>query len=385
MIFRRARAYEESQPIRVLVVGLSARTGGGGSHLLNQIAALSLREDVDLTVHAAGAVALGLRDLAPAAKVVAHPPRPLLRRLLFEQTVLAWEARYFQVVYVPGNLGLLLPGAPQVVCQQNAWYYTEATRAFRRRCPMTMRARLAVEVLVARTSVRRARAAIAVSQTMRHMIEADLGALPNLRVVASAAPDLRPMGPPPNGLSGYVLAVAPDDPHKDFDGLVEAFVRHADLPPLVIAGRCSVSRRESLHARANGRVQLLGQVDDRQAVANLYGGARCLLAHSYFESFGLTPAEALQCGTPVAATDIPAHREVCGDRASYYQPDDRDSLAAAVRAACEMPPLGREPAGRTWNDNATELVAELRAAAITPRPFKSRRPWFARVRNGHQP
>jgi glycosyltransferase involved in cell wall biosynthesis len=304
--------------------------------------------------------------------------------VLFEQTVLAWKARRFDVVYVPGNLGLMLAAAPQVVCQQNAWYYTDAVREFRRRaCPPRMRVRLAVEVAIARASVTRARTAVTVSQTMREMLEADLGPLGHVRVIPSAAPDLNPNGAARGDLSTYVLAVAPDDPHKDLDGIVEAFARHRDLPQLVVAGRCTATRSRDLEARAPGRVRLLGQIHDRQAIADLYGSAKCVLAHSYFESFGLTPAEALRCGAPVAATDIPAHREVCGELAHYYTPGDVDGLAAAVRKACATPLRLRSSSPRTWDENAAELAIELRTVAGT-RHLSRRLDSRARLQRRHR-
>ena len=359
-----AENYAASPAVRVLIVALSARTGGGGcSHLVSQIAALSARSEMDLTIHAVGNVGRELQRAAPQSRVLIHSHRPLPLRLLYEQVVLASRARNYDVVYVPGNLGLVLGPSAQVVCQQNAWYYTAAVRAFRRRrCPMRMRTRLLLETAVARASIRRARTVIVVSETMRAMVESDVGALPHIRVITSATPQLRPgASPPPD--AAYALAVAPDDPHKDLGGLVDAFARNPDLPPLIIVGRCSEARRIELHKRGSGRVSLVGQVDDRQRIANFYGAAACLVAHSFFESFGMTPAEALLCGTPVAATDIPAHREVCGDRACYYDPTDADALAHAVRAACAMPRPKLQVGARTWRDNAAELAAELTLAS----------------------
>ncbi|MEY2517397.1 MAG: hypothetical protein QOJ89_4755 [bacterium] len=355
--------------LRVLVVALGVRTGGGGgSHVLSQVTALSERPELELTVHASGRLAGELARMAPRARVVGHPRRAPAARLVYEQLVLARRARRYDVLYVPGNLGLLLARTPQVVCEQNAWYFTAPVRAFRRRaCSRRMRMRLVVEAALARASVRRARAVIAVSETMRAMLEADMGRLAHVRVIVSAAPMLeRSAAPPP--AEPYVLAVAPDDPHKDLDGLVEAFARNPDLPPLVIVGRCAGGRRAALQRRAPGRVSLLGLIDDRRLIADLYAGAACLVAHSYLESFGMTPAEALLCGTPVAASDIPAHREVCGDRACYYDPADVEALAAAVRAACAAPrPAIQAGGARSWADNAAELADELRSAAAPHR------------------
>ena len=61
-------------------------------------------------------------------------------------------------------------------------------------------------------------------------------------------------------------------------------------------------------------VLLTGEVDDDDLAA-IYTGAHALIFPSDDEGFGLPPVEALACGTPVAASDVPAVREVLGGRA----------------------------------------------------------------------
>jgi glycosyltransferase involved in cell wall biosynthesis len=48
--------------------------------------------------------------------------------------------------------------------------------------------------------------------------------------------------------------------------------------------------------------------------------------------------EAIACGVPVAASDIPPHREFLGGAPHYFALDDDDSLVAAIRAARRAPP-----------------------------------------------
>lgn len=348
--------------VRVLAVSLSARTGGGATHLRNVVEALARRDDVSVTVHVAGDLAAGLAQRAPAATVVGRPRRPLPLRLLDEQLRVASQAHRFDVVLAFGNFALFGSPRPQVLTAQNAWYFTDAVRVFRRRhCPPAMRARLAVESLVARDSIRRATRVVAVSHAMRDAVAADMGPMEKLAVVVSATPRLPPPAPLPEDLpeGPFALFVAHDDPHKEWDRVAQIFERRPELPPLVIAGR----RRRSM-LLPTARVQLVGEIHDPAALAGLYHAAACYLAHSRFESFGLTAAEALAAGTPVAASDLPAHREVCGAAATYYDPADDAALAAAVKAAASA--SHSAPAGaltRTWDDCARELAALLVAAA----------------------
>jgi len=55
----------------------------------------------------------------------------------------------------------------------------------------------------------------------------------------------------------------------------------------------------------------------REALAAVYRRADVVLQPSESEGFGLPVAEALACGTPVVASDIPVLREAGGDAALY--------------------------------------------------------------------
>jgi glycosyltransferase involved in cell wall biosynthesis len=112
--------------------------------------------------------------------------------------------------------------------------------------------------------------------------------------------------------------------------------------PLVLAGPASRWARE-----LDG-VIVTGHVPDDELAA-LYTGARSLVFASDDEGFGLPPVEALACGTPVAACDVPALREVLGDRAVFV---DRDDLAGLIRAAESARRPAPDPPPLTWQDAA---------------------------------
>jgi glycosyltransferase involved in cell wall biosynthesis len=51
---------------------------------------------------------------------------------------------------------------------------------------------------------------------------------------------------------------------------------------------------------------------------------------SLLETFGHPMLEAMLAGTPIIAADMPAMREIAGDIALYFPPDDPIGLARAV-------------------------------------------------------
>lgn len=59
------------------------------------------------------------------------------------------------------------------------------------------------------------------------------------------------------------------------------------------------------------------------ALRPLMAHAKALLMPSLAEGFGLPVIEALAVGTPVIASDLPAHREIAGDLAVYRHPNDK--------------------------------------------------------------
>ncbi|HEY8584715.1 MAG TPA: glycosyltransferase family 1 protein [Capillimicrobium sp.] len=109
-------------------------------------------------------------------------------------------------------------------------------------------------------------------------------------------------------------------------------------------------------------VTLTGHVPDDDLAA-IYTGARALVMPSDDEGFGLPTVEALACGTPVVASDLPVLREVLADRATFVAVDDVPGLlAAAERAERPAPP----PLTWSWDDAARatweiyEEIAETR-------------------------
>ena len=64
-----------------------------------------------------------------------------------------------------------------------------------------------------------------------------------------------------------------------------------------------------------------------------YRQASVVVCPSRFEGLGLTGIEGAICGTPVVASDIPAHREFLGEAAHFFALDDDEDLVRAIEQA----------------------------------------------------
>ncbi len=130
--------------------------------------------------------------------------------------------------------------------------------------------------------------------------------------------------------------------HPDPRKRVAALAETPSELPLVLVGDAGAWVREL------AGVTLTGAVDDDDLAA-IYSGARALVFPSDDEGFGLPPVEALACGTPVVACDVPALREVLGHRATFVPAHDLDGLVAAGASASRPAPA---PPAWTWADAA---------------------------------
>jgi len=118
----------------------------------------------------------------------------------------------------------------------------------------------------------------------------------------------------------YLLCVGNVEPRKNLEAVMAAFeaiaadVSHA----LVIAGKrgwkCDAICRAMQSSPEAARIRWLDWVAEGELAA-LYTGADLLVQFSLHEGFGLTPLEAMACGTPAVISDAGALPEVAGEAA----------------------------------------------------------------------
>ncbi|MCW2530249.1 MAG: glycosyltransferase family 1 protein [Pseudonocardiales bacterium] len=174
----------------------------------------------------------------------------------------------------------------------------------------------------------------------------------------------------------YIVAVGTLEPRKNLPLLIEAYnrLRREDetTPALVLVGPPGWGPALALDTLPAGSVFTTGYLEDK-SLRGVVAGARCLAYPSVYEGFGLPPVEALACGVPVVASDLPVTREVLGSAARLVAVGDVDALADALRAAVTGQSTAAEVETRraqarrwTWKRCADATIgAYLRADAVT--------------------
>lgn len=132
----------------------------------------------------------------------------------------------------------------------------------------------------------------------------------------------------------YLLAVSSPNFHKNFHGMIEAFIKLNDSDcKLKVIGKTATSfavQDYSKLMKNSANIEFLGRVDDEELI-HLYRGALAFVFPSFYEGFGIPPLEAQACGCPVISSNTASMPEVLGNSVIYFSPDDTDMMAECMR------------------------------------------------------
>jgi len=126
--------------------------------------------------------------------------------------------------------------------------------------------------------------------------------------------------------------------HKNVKSIIRAFKRvtaeYRDLK-LVLAGPkeyCYPQLQTLVNELSlKDKVMFLGKIADKEDARLLYTAAEIFVMPTLYEGFGLPPAEAMACGTPVVTSNSTALPEVAGDAGILVNPYQVDDITQAIR------------------------------------------------------
>jgi glycosyltransferase involved in cell wall biosynthesis len=141
----------------------------------------------------------------------------------------------------------------------------------------------------------------------------------------------------------FILYAGTIRPQKNVPRLIEAFAvlrgeleNHPEFRELrlVIIGdelsKYPGVRRAVVSSRVENFVRFLGFVPT-DTLRVFYRAASAFAFPSLYEGFGLAPLEAMACGTPVVASNLPSLVEAVGDAAELVSPDNVFDIARGIR------------------------------------------------------
>ena len=336
----------------VVVNAVSAKVGGGATYLrelVRELAAQGVRDRFIFYVPPEHAeLQAGLPpNLEWRVTRIGHGGD--LRRFWWDQVTLREILRRekAEVLFSIANFGLLRSPVPQLLFIQNPLYSSPLYRSrFLPQRAWSFRLALALRSWLQRLSVRRATVVMTPSQAQLDELLAT-GFTPrgpsrvNHLGTRIASPPTRPAGAPRPFLLLYPVFYYE---HKNLGTLLEAMKRlrqkhELDVELLTTADPNSSLARTATTAAADRELahdpalaSCVRFIESRppEKMAELYATCDLFVYPTLVESFGLPLIEAMACGLPVVASDIPVNRELAGEAPLYFQALDADELAGKI-------------------------------------------------------
>ncbi len=150
------------------------------------------------------------------------------------------------------------------------------------------------------------------------------------------------------GNNPYLLSISDRHHRKNFIKLIKAYEILVNLyhinEHLIIIGRAKSWNEENRlkkiisEIKLENRIHLLDYIDQSK-LPNIYRKASVYVFPSKYESFGLTPLEAMSCGIPVACAQSSVMPEICGSNVLYFDPDNEEDIALKVYQILNNKPL----------------------------------------------
>jgi len=388
--------------MHIFLNAIGATCASGWTYVRNVLPHLSQRIDIQTTV----LIKPRLREQLPSSSNIRFldidSPANSARRFWFEQTALPRFIRKSgaDVLISAGNFALRNSPVPQILLSGNSLYTSsDFSRDLLKRGEYALWLDNRMKAFLARRSIHWADTTVAPSGTFAeelrkwagkeiasiyHGFDKDL-------FFADAAPLPEAVQQKLESASGALrlLFVSHYNYYRNFETLLRAvpILRHT------LANRkirlfltCHLRSQDNPGAyRAEKAARLIEQLGIREEVVELgaipynllhqvYKACDIYVTPAYAETFAHPLVEAMACGLPVVASDLPVHREICGQAALYFPRFSADALSDQVLRIAESADYHQQlsqSAGLRSNDFSwvkhTEQLLTLAAKLVRAR------------------
>jgi len=349
----------------LFINALSASAGGGLTYVRNVLPQLALRDDVRTTLLVGEALRGEIKESNRVTVLGESYHASSAGRFWYEQFHLPSLIRRCgpDVLLSTGNFALFRSPIPQILLSRNALYLSsDFFRDVRERGDYRLWIDTAVKGALARWSIRTADCTVAPSEAfaaeLRQWTGKDVTCIHHgfdheaFCNEAATLPQYVQARLASTEGALRILFVSHYNYYRNFETLIRAIAilkkkLHPQAVRLILTCKLiSLDNPGSYQAgtaadlvrqlKLDEEVVELGAVP-YPALHHLYRSCDVYATPAYAETFAHPLVEAMASGLPVIASDLPVHREICGEAAQYFPRFSADDLAARIVQVSKSP------------------------------------------------
>ncbi len=355
--------------MRLFLNGLAASASGGLTYLRNVLPRLASRTDVETTVALSPALREEFGNQPSITFLELDPPSGTAHRFWYEQVSLPRLIRRSRadVLISTGNFALRRSPVPQILLSRNSLYTSaDFYRDLHQRREFAMWLDTCIKAAFAKRSINWADRTVAPSAAfadeLRRWTGREVAAIHHSFDGDAFFRDQTPLSAEVCEKfnraqdSLRLLFVSHYNYYRNFETLLRALPLlreqiHDCKPKLFLTCRLKPGENPGSY-RAESAASLVAQLGIAENVVELgavpyrllhqiYRSCHLYVTPAYAESFAHPLVEAMACGLPVVASDLPVHREICGDAALYFHRFSPEELATAISRVASSPDLAK--------------------------------------------
>lgn len=260
---------------------------------------------------------------------------PIKHYTLMEQIMMpkVYDQASLDLLHIPHFNVPLGYKKPYVVTIHDLLWHERRDRSATTLSPLMHALKYRTYRYVSETAIRNARAVFVPTEHVKRIVERYTMSDRVFVTPEGISSAYKKSGPKADRSYPFVAYTGSLYPHKNTQYILELLLREPELHAVVISGRSvfhTAFWEQVKHRKLETRVHLEGYLPDEE-VASLYRSAVALIFPSFSEGFGLPGLEAIACGAPVLASDIPVFHEVYDKAALYINPFDVNSCVKELK------------------------------------------------------